>query len=381
MNILIAVLIDAIAPARMPQLFHRAGCRVTLFSPTYLAVKRSGHVDRYLAAPDDPTEFVEALRRHLANKGETYGWIQPGDEKALRAIAKRFDEDWTNSILPVANSRFQVSLIMDKIEFLSHAPSYSIPVPGYTRFDSLGQLRQSVDKLEFPLMLKYAETMAGQGVHYVESLAHLSQPDCASEAETLPVIAQAWLEGEIGSTEVLFAHGRPVAWINSAHREFWPTRFAASCVRELIDLPEAENLLRRIGTMTNYHGFAGIDWIRNQTNGAVHLIELNPRPTPCYHLGPRVGVDFALAFRDLLEGNQVAVQRPRVPDPKDALVHLFPQYCYRAIDDRAFHRLFRVVRDVPWDDPRLAAALLRRVVTYSFPGSFRARLRRLAGRR
>jgi hypothetical protein len=91
-------------------------------------------------------------------------------------------------------------------------------------------------------------------------------------------------------------------------------------------------------------------------------------------------VDFARAFRELLAGGPVTVQRPRQPDPKRALVYQFPQYCYRAIGDRAWLRLIRALPDAPWDDPWLVAALVRRVLTHFLPASLRALLRQLAGR-
>jgi biotin carboxylase len=337
-------------------------------------------VDRHIVAPAIPAEFAERLRHHLEERGDRYRWVQLGDETAVRAVAERYREAWAARLLPVGTTHDLVSLITDKVEFLSRAVDHGIPVPSQRRFESVGDLRRSAKDLAYPLMLKLPESMAGSGVRLARSAEDLDLQASELENMTLPVIVQAYLTGDHGSSEVLFEHGRPIAWINGIHTEFWPNPLAASCVRELIELPEAEDLLRKLGAMTGYHGLAGVDWIRDEAAGRLCFIELNPRPAPCYHLGPRAGVDFARAFRELLAGGPVTVQRPRQPDPKRALVYQFPQYCYRAIGDRAWLRLIRALPDAPWDDPWLVAALVRRVLTHFLPASLRALLRQLAGR-
>lgn len=378
MNVLIAVLIDAIGPTRLPRLFHDAGCRVTVYCPPHFAIRCSRYVHRHIPAPDDPAEFVATLGRHLATEGECYQWVGAGEEPSLRAIvAFQGHDNWTSRFMPVSNHPDSLALIISKVECLSRAESYGIRIPAQQRFESIAAVKAAASSLSYPLVVKLPESLAASGVRFVGSQEELCHQKWEDEALRVPVIIQDFVTGENGSTEVLFEHGRPVCWLSSFHREFWPNFLAASCVRELVDLPEIEELLQKVGRMTGYHGLAGIDWIRNPVSQALYFIELNSRPTPCYHLGPRVGVDFSCALREWIKGGPVSVQRPQAPKPRQALVYQFPQYCYRVMDDKAFHLLVRVLPDVPRDDPNLVAALLRRVITHNFPMVMREYLRKV----
>ncbi len=378
MKVLIAVLADAIGATRLPRLFHDAGCRVTVYCPAHFAIRYSRYAHRHIPAPEDPEEFVATLGRHFAAEGECYQWAGAGEETSLRAImAYKGHENWASRIMPVSDNPDSLALITSKVELLSHAESFGIRIPAQQRFDSIAAVEAAASRLSYPLVVKLPESMAASGVRFVGSREELCQQKWEDEAAQVPVIIQDFVTGENGSTEVLFEHGRPVCWLSSFHREFWPNFLAASCVRELVDLPEIEELLQKVGSMTGFHGLAGIDWIRNPVNQMLYFIELNPRPTPCYHLGSRVGVDFSRALREWVKGDPVNVQRPRAPKPRQALVYQFPQYCYRAIDDRAFHLLVRVLPDVPRNDPNLVAALLRRVMTHNLPKSMRGFLRKV----
>jgi hypothetical protein len=368
------VRIDAIAPGRLPALFHAAGYRVHLLAPPHLAIHRSRFIDRYSPIAEDPDAFAEHLCRYLGQHAGDYAWVQFGDETVLRAAAARCHAGCAATCLPVSRRPGAITLILDKLDFLTAAADAGLPVPEFAVCRDDASLAAAASRIGYPLMLKRGEGMAGAGVRFVATADEMRQIDWHG-APDAPLMVQSHVTGEVGSCEVVFDQGRPIAWISSLHREFWPTPLTASCVRELVDLPEAEAMLEGIGKLTGYHGLAGVDWIRGADDGRLYLIELNPRPTPCYHLGPRVGVDFARALRTLVSGTGPAIQRPRPPAPADALAYQFPQYCFRAIDDRKLHHLPRVLGDVPWREPMLVAAHVRRVLTHYLPSACRQKLR------
>jgi hypothetical protein len=215
-------------------------------------------------------------------------------------------------------------------------------------------------------------------VAFVDKQENFSDRHCTEEN---PLMLQRYIEGITCSSEVLFDQGRPVAWLSSVHREFWPNRWTASCVRELVEFPGIEAQLDLIGELTQFHGLAGVDWLYVEQSRELYLIELNPRPAPCYHLGGRVGVNFAESIRQQRLGLSPTVQRPQPPVVKKALVYQFPQYCYWAIDHRLLHRILLTGSDCPWHDPVLVIALVRRIVTHYFPKSLKTKLRKLLGGR
>ncbi len=371
-RVLLAVRIDANGPCRLPGIFHAAGCRVILFCPEHIAVRQSRYVHRHLNAPRDAAAFAEALRAHLAEYGAEYAWVQPGDETVLRAIALRYQEDWTWRCLPVPADEQHVRLITDKLAFLTAAEAAGLPVPPMVVCSSPAEVDAALERIPFPLVVKRKESLSGSGVSFFENAAAFIEHECTPEH---PLMLQSFIDGVNCSSEVLFDHGRPVVWLNSYHIEAWPSHWAASCVRKLADLPGVEDMLHRIGALTQFHGLAGVDWLREGGDGRIYLIELNPRPAPCHHLGPRVGVNLSEALGQQVRGGHPAVQRPRPPEAKSALVHLFPQFCYWVVDNRAWSRIWLAGEDLPWREPRLTLALLRRWLTHYAPHDLKHQLK------
>lgn len=374
-TVLLVLAIDAIGPSRLPKLFRDAGYRVVLFGPRPLAAKFSRYVHHHLIVPDDEKDFVECLQHHLAIHGDAYAWIQMGDEIALRRVAAHHEESWTLRCLPVPSRKANLDLVLDKLEFLRKAHKAGLPIPDLRFAESLAEVAEAIDRLGYPLYVKQSESLSGSGVLFLSN----PQDFMACEWSTLvkPFIAiQKSIQGQVGSTEVLFDHGKPVAWISSYHRDHWPHRFAASCTRELCEIPVMHSLLDQLGRLTQFHGLAGIDWIIEEKSDRLFLIELNPRPTPCYHLGPLLGVDFSSAFRDMLEGHD-KVRAPIMARDAKTLVHQFPQYCYRVFEQRDYGKLLRVWGDTPLNDPLLTLALIRRFMTHQMPMHWRIRAKKM----
>lgn len=377
-NVLLVVGIDSVGLTRLPRLLCQAGARVTLLSSPGFAVVRSRFVSGHIAAPADPAALAEALRLHLAAHNDKYGWILLADEPSLQAVAVRYEEEWTSACLPVERTPLTIELITEKLPFLIDALDAALPAPSLEVCLSREEVAEAVESVGYPLMLKISHGMGGAGVRFARTPEDLAAIDWKCTPHH-PIAVQRFVGGTAGSSEVLYDRGRPAAWICSYHREFWPTPLATSCVRELTDLPEIEAMLIEIGEMTGFHGLAGIDWLQDERDGRLHLIEFNARPTPCYHLGPRVGVDFPAALADVWAG-RVTLRRPQKPAGGWPVVYQFPQYLYRAIDDRAFHRLWRMRTDVPWRDPLLVAAHLRRALTHYLPAGWKTGVKRLIKR-
>jgi hypothetical protein len=79
-------------------------------------------------------------------------------------------------------------------------------------------------------------------------------------------------------------------------------------------------------------------------------------------------VDFARVLRGVLQGAPVE-QRP---DPAcRTLIRMFPQSMFNAIDERRPGDLLKALADFPLDDPMLAGAALRRVLTHYLPAQLR----------
>ena len=113
----------------------------------------------------------------------------------------------------------------------------------------------------------------------------------------------------------------------------------------LTDRPGFEKLVTALG----FSGFGSIDFQKTR-DGRTLLLEFNPRPTPISHLGARLGVDLAAAYRDGQARDSSALLRQSVA--------LYPQEMLRDPSgggiDGSWH-------DIPEDEPELLEALQARV--------------------
>jgi hypothetical protein len=126
--------------------------------------------------------------------------------------------------------------------------------------------------------------------------------------------------------------------------------------------PDVEPLVRRVGELTRYHGFAALDWVLDHS-GRLRIIELNARPVPTIHMGPLAGVDFSRAVRGMLAGDP-AVQVPPDPPADAPVVPMFPEDLWRSFAEDEVSVAQWLPRpgrftDLPWQDPPLLLYHLR----------------------
>ena len=99
-------------------------------------------------------------------------------------------------------------------------------------------------------------------------------------------------------------------------------------------------------------GFFNLQFILDEASGGACLLEINRRVVTHMHLGERVGCDLGEALFAAVEGRIEPVPSPRI-DAADT-VTVFPREWLR---DPASPNLDRYPADIPWDEPRLIAAM------------------------
>jgi predicted ATP-grasp superfamily ATP-dependent carboligase len=357
-EVLVACASDWASPARLPRVLAAAGARVVALSPAGYALTATRYVDRVVDAPAELEAYVDALRDHL--DAHRYAWVIVADDPllvALRARALR-GERWLRTLLPIASDHPWSSIVASKTAFARLGAAAGLPVPASRTCHAEPDAARAADELGLPLMLKQAAGFAGLGVRLVRDRADVARAwaDVAGGAE--PVVAQRFVEGPVGNTTFLMERGRPIAWMSAYKARTFQGPFGPSSARRFMVHGDVAPLLARVGALTGYHGFGAVDWIHG-ADDRLHTIELNARPVPAIHMGPRAGVDFARAVREMLAG-AATVQVPPAP-PVDAPVHpMFPEDVYRLAHERALdRRAWAASADVPWGDPRLLLHHLR----------------------
>ncbi|MBV8600019.1 MAG: ATP-grasp domain-containing protein, partial [Candidatus Eremiobacteraeota bacterium] len=247
----------------------------------------------------------------------------------------------------------QIDRIPSKAEFLSAALAAGIRAPETSIAAGPADARILGERLGYPLVAKAAHGHGGMGIERVDDPSSFER----FGDDAWPQILQPLIEGVPATTEVLFVRGEPVRWFTSEMRDCWPSRFSPSSSRRVVDHPEVADFLQRIGTLTQFDGLAGIDWLIAE-DGRLFLIEMNYRPTTCYDLTPQIRAAFVRALAQAARGEAIE-PRGAIAAELGKQYPQFPQYLYFAAFEPGLplHRrvggMLRTFSRADWRDPRL----------------------------
>ncbi len=358
-RVLLIAGIDAVGIARLPKLFAKAGFQVTLLGSTGLAAASSRFVSKLIPCGKSPDAAAAAAREHLARNRADYELIIVADEATFWAAVDQQPHDWIQGWFPIPVNPESLEREGSKIRFLLDARAAGIETPRFEICSSEPELRMAVDKIGCPVYLKANRGQSGSGIFFAKTFEELER-HIGEMSFSEPVVAQQEIVGDTVSISVLYDHGKPLCWFGYIMRDMWPTRFASASSVEFYWSPAVDTMVEGIGKLTEFNGLAGIDCMLEAGTGRLPLLEFNPRPTPVYHLGPHVGVDFAKAIRGI--GSAMPAQRPDGTVKKT--IRMFPQSLYHSFEQHDPSKFLDALADAPWDDPRLVAAQLRRVATH-----------------
>ena len=350
-EILLAVSAPWIGVARLPRILHEAGCRVVLLSyPKHFAA-HSRYIDELLPAPRKTSDALTFLKQILAAR--KFDWVILGDDPILGAAVED-PGPWRDGWFPVDASGAPPLSLVSKTVFARTIPLAGLPFPPSEVTAGAGAPAAAA-RIGYPVIVKPDRSSAGKGLLRAEDPTALSVLPGAA-----PVVVQRCIEGNVGSTAVLFSAGRPLCWMSSYKEEVHPKPFGPSSVRRYVYFRALEAHLERLGALFRMTGLCGFDWIQPAGSEGPLFLELNGRPTPWLHLHRQFDVDFPGAIRAMLRGSPVVVRPPATaPVP---VVRMFPQDASRAVtegDWGGFVRGSLASDDAPRDDPRLLRALRR----------------------
>ena len=374
-EVLLVVGIDALGLARLPYLLHKAGCRVTLLAPSGFTVTCSRHVYRHLPTTAEPNARALHLKKVLSTQRQPFAMVIIGDEPTLIAVAEHRGETWLDGWFPVDHRTKAVDEILSKIAFHQAVVNAGLAIPDSKLCRGWGEVQAAVERAGYPVMLKTSQGLSGSGVHKVLNRGELESAYADLAPTDNALLVQHFYEGALGSTDVLFDHGVPVCWQSSYSLQCWPTPLASSSARKMMQHPDIEHIVSKVGQITGFHGFAGIDWIHEKSPDHISLLELNPRTTPAYHLDQYAGVSFSRSLNQLLSGRCNITPPKPIFQPRP-LVRLFPQSLYWAISNRDWRSFIMCWIDATWYDPWLLLSSLRRVLTHFVPKQWRQNVKR-----
>jgi hypothetical protein len=270
-------------------------------------------------------------------------------------------------------------LVYARTGFIDAARQEGVRAPKTEVVANLGEVRKWIAQVGLPTVLKANGTSGGEGVRVVRTVEEaerafrsLQAPPLLARAAKRALVdqdkslvwasllrhrsvvnAQEFVPGREATTTVACWKGAVLA---SLHFEVVNKRSSAgpSSVLRWIENAEmsasAEKMVRRLG-LSGIHGF---DFMLEEHTGNAHLIEINPRATQVGHLALGPGHDLPAALYSAVSGESL---RPAPKVTESEIITLFPQEWMR---DPASPFLTSGFHDVPWEEPELLRACVRR---------------------
>ena len=312
-----------------------------------------------------------AIRKSQANI------VIPCDDTAVQYLYRLYREEMSlRGVGPICalierslGSPPSFAVIESRTAFASLAAQEGVRTPDAEVLSDLNELRNWIERVGFPAVIKADGTSGGDGVRVVRSMdeaehafRRLQAPPLIARAFKRTIIdrdttlvwpsllrkgfnisGQSFVRGREATTTVACWQGSILA---SLHFEVINKSDATgpSTVLRLIDNAEmalaAEKIVRRLGLS----GLIGLDFMIEDATGNAYLIEINPRSTQVGHLplGPQRNLPVAL-WRAV---TGLQIEDPPAVTEKDTIA-LFP---FEWLKNPKSPYLFSGYHDVPWDE-------------------------------
>ena len=139
--------------------------------------------------------------------------------------------------------------------------------------------------------------------------------EAAAVSDPAAIMIQEQIPGG-GETQLSYAalcrRGEPLACLAARRTRQWPMDFGrASTFVETIEAPDVEETARRILSALRFDGIVELEFKRDQRDGRLKLLDINPRVWGWHSLGRAAGVDFPYLLWRMVHGETVAKVRAR----------------------------------------------------------------------
>ena len=388
-TILIAATSQWFSTARLAMALADAGCIVDGVCPPRhplrtISVLRKVHTYHGLTPIHSFSEAISASKPHL---------IIPGDDLSAQHLHTIYQRECgEGKATSPARAVIERSLgpgdsfpiVYARTKFLELAKSEGVRVPQTQVISDLEDLQNWLEHSGFPTVLKANGTSGGEGVRVVRTqyeaeaaFRRLQAPPMVARALKWALVdrdmtlvwptllrrrsvvnAQVFVEGREATTLVACWNGTVLA---ALHLEVLNKQNAAgpATVMRVVEHPEMQTAAEKMVRRLNLSGLHGFDFMLESGTGNAYLIEINPRATQVGHLTLGPGRDLPAALYAAVSGETYQAA-PRLTESDT--IALFPGEWLRN-PESAFLRA--AYHDVPWREPQLIRAGVRKPKTWS----------------
>ena len=297
----------------------RRGIPVWVLRDDHYLAHWSRFCERTLPWPDATEREKVAYLQDLARRHGLEGWaLFPTEDETAALIARNRDElsgSWRLSILADwdalrwAYDKRLTYQLADAAGVAHPRTWYPASADDVARFDGPYPviLKPAIGAPRSALAVAKAwpaDDPAMLMARYHEACMSID-PSLIMLQEPIPGDGQQQL-----SYAALCADGRPLASLVARRTRQWPMVFGrASTYVETIDAADVEESGERVLAELQFSGLVEVEFKRDARDGALKLLDINPRVWGWHTLGRRAGVDFPYLLWQLMRGAPVARRR------------------------------------------------------------------------
>jgi len=387
--------------ARLAVALAHAGCNVAAVCPSGHPIAKTTVVTRILAyrglAPlRSVAAAIRATNPDLLISGDDLAtWhlhCLHAQEQKLRSY--KFGSPFSQLIERSVGAPEFFDAIDDRAAFMHLAMEEGVRIPQTATIATSDDLRQWMAQVGFPTVLKANGTSGGVGVRVLNNaeqalsaLRDLQAPPLVARAAKRAIFdrdttlllrslrrirsavhAQCFIAGQEATSAVACWNGVVLASVHFAVLQKGHAAGHATVLRRIAH-PEMAVAIEKMARRLRLSGLHGFDFMLEDRSDNAYLIEINPRATQVCHLSFGPGHDLPGALISALAGTEA---RPASRITENDMIALFPQEWLR---DSSSPYLRSAYHDVPWDQPELLRACLRKRAPRSLANSLQRYLR------
>jgi predicted ATP-grasp superfamily ATP-dependent carboligase len=235
--------------------------------------------------------------------------LLPTTDELVTMVAEHADElrRWYRFLVPDAAT---VAAIVNKARQYERARAAGIPIPRTHHVTSSDDLVAHAPGLTYPVLLKPQSDASrrafGAKARPVDDADELLALFKEHDQPGVHFVVQELIPG---SDEALYgywafwdANGHEHSWITRRKLRQYPIGFGSGSYQETLAAPDVAELSRRLLQAFDYRGLVGVEWKRDERDGGLRLMEINPRTVSGNQLAISAGVDLPwIAYRSLAD--------------------------------------------------------------------------------
>ena len=283
----------------------RKGIRVTSGEAFGCSSFYSKYTDKKLVypAPDNqPDLFLKRIIETI--RDDKYDVIMPVRDNANLILSKHKRELSHFTRIPIAD----YDTLMkgrDKAQTLKIAMDNDIPCPQTYFIEDDSDLKEIMNELKFPAVIKPHRSSGSRGIKYVQSPKELVQAHDNVQNQYGEAMIQEFIpQGGAYGVSMLFNHGEPRAIFTHKRLREYPNSGGPSTLRESVRFPEIEEYATILLKALDWHGVAMVEFRVDPRDKKPKLMEINPRFWGSLQLAIHAGVDFPyLLYKMAIDGD------------------------------------------------------------------------------